>query len=323
MPNMQKPFVSVKTITYNHEKFIAQCIEGILMQKTNFSFEYIIGEDCSTDNTMKIVQDYADRYPDIIRVISSENNVGWIENDHRTDMACQGKYVAFCEGDDFWTDPYKLQKQVDFLEKNTDYGLVHTNFSCVKDDKITKSIRGNEMLPTGNVLEELIKGNHIATATVCMRNDLLRKICIGDTIKKHNWRMGDYPLWIETSALVKVHYLKDDTITYRIHDDSATHALDWNGDFRFFEDRYQIKNHYIAKYNCEHLLPFISKVYHKELLKYAIFLKNEDLREACSIYFKKKSERSEFAYRLLSDFTIFDSIFCFIYSSRKKLKTIV
>lgn len=111
---MDKPFVSVKTITYNHEKFIAQCIEGIMMQKTNFAFEYIIGEDCSTDSTMEIVQEYARRYPDVIRIITAEKNVGAVENDNRTDRACRGKYVAFCEGDDFWTDPYKLQKQVDF-----------------------------------------------------------------------------------------------------------------------------------------------------------------------------------------------------------------
>ena len=318
---MQKPFVSVKTISYNHEKFIAQCIEGIMMQKTNFPFEFIIGEDCSTDNTMKIIQEYADLYPDVIRVITSEKNVGWIENDHRTDSVCQGKYVAFCEGDDFWTDPYKLQKQVDFLEANPDYGLVHTNFSCVEGEKTIQNVRGDVSLPTGSILERLIKGNHIATGTVCMRNELLQEICIGETIKKHNWKMGDYPLWIEVAAVSKFHYMKDVTATYRIHSESATHALDWNGDFAFFIDRYHIKEYYIEKFKCNHLTPFVSKIYHKELLKYAIFLKKEDLRKECSNYFGKKRMGKEFSYRLLSQYKMFDSIFCFLYSSRRRLKT--
>ncbi|MPQ46321.1 glycosyltransferase [Marinifilum sp. N1E240] len=320
---MDKPLVSVKTITYNHGKYIAQCIKGIVNQKTNFSFEFIIGEDCSTDNTMEVIQEYAKRYPDIIRVITSEKNVGASENDHRTDMACRGKYVTFCEGDDYWTDPYKLQKQIDFLEANPDYGMVHTNFSIVKGDKVSKSFRGDEMLPTGHILDQLIRGNHVATASVCMRNKILQKIRAEEQIKRNVWRMGDYPLWLEVASMTKIHYLKDDTITYRIHSDSATHGLDWNGDYYFFKDRYGIKKHYIDKFNRKELLPFISKMYHRELLKFAIFLKDEQLREECNKYYKEKSESVELPYRLLSQFKVFDALYCFVYSSRKKLKTIV
>lgn len=320
---MDKPLVSVKTITYNHEKYIAQCIEGILNQKTNFDFEYIIGEDCSTDKTMDVIQEYAAKYPDIIRVITSEQNVGATLNDQRTDDACRGKYVAFCEGDDYWTDPYKLQKQVDFLEANPNYGLVHTNFSCQKGDKLLKGFRDGQNLPSGNILSDLIRGNHIATASVCMRNDLLQSIRIGEPIRKHNWRMGDYPLWIESAARMKVHYLEDDTITYRIHETSATHGLDVMGDFRFFSDRYDIKRHYIKKFGCEDLEPFINKMYHRELLKFAILLKDEDLRERCLQYFKDSSVGESFPYLMLSQYPIFDPLYCFVYTTRRKLKMVV
>jgi glycosyltransferase involved in cell wall biosynthesis len=320
---MDKPLVSVKTITYNHEKYIAQCIEGIMNQKTSFSFEYIIGEDCSTDSTMKIIQQYANKYPDTIRIITSEKNVGSAINDQRTDDACQGKYVAFCEGDDYWTDPYKLQKQVDFLEANPDFGLVHTNFSCIKGEKELKGFRDGEELPTGHILSQLIRGNHIATASVCMRNDLLQAIRIGEAIRKYNWRMGDYPLWIEAAARTKIHYMADDTITYRIHNTSATHGLDVKGDYHFFSDRYAIKRHYIKKYGCEELEPFIDKMYHRELLKFAIFLKDDKLREKCLKYFKKSDMGESFPYRMLSQYPIFDSLYCFIYATRKKLKMVV
>mgnify|MGYP001248218371 CR=1 FL=1 len=124
----QQPLVSVHMITYNHEKYIAQAIEGVLMQKTNFLFELVIGEDCSTDSTRVICKEYADRYPNIIKLLpDAGKNLGMMENAIRTTMACTGKYIALCEGDDYWTDPYKLQKQVDFLEAHNDYGLTNTD----------------------------------------------------------------------------------------------------------------------------------------------------------------------------------------------------
>lgn len=315
---MQKPFVSVKTITYNHEKYIAQCIEGIMMQKTNFSFEYIIGEDCSTDNTMKIIQEYAAKYPDVIRIISSEKNVGAAENDHRTDLVCQGKYVAFCEGDDFWTDPNKLQKQVDFLEANPDYGMIHSSFSCLSNDKLIEHVWKNKNMPNGEILDQLISSNCIATATVCMRNDLLQKINIGKRIKENDWKMGDYPLWIETAFHTKIAYSGDDTMTYRIHSESVTHSLDLAGDYKFFKSRYQIKNYYIDKFNRKKLTPFLNKMYHKELLKYAIFFNDSDLRKTCLNYFQANVNSKELLYFMFSKYSFLAPVFRFVYLFRKK-----
>ena len=111
---MNKPLVSIASITYNHEKFIAQAIDSFLMQETDFDFEIIIGEDCSTDDTLKIIKEYKAKYPDIIKLITSESNVGMMTNFIRTLEACSGKYIALCEGDDYWTDTLKLQKQVNF-----------------------------------------------------------------------------------------------------------------------------------------------------------------------------------------------------------------
>lgn len=113
--------LSVCCITYNHERFIAQAIEGFLMQKTTFKYEIIIGEDCSTDETRKIVDEYAANYPDRIKLITSEFNVGAHKNEVRVIKEVKGKYIALCDGDDYWTDPLKLQKQVDFLEQNQNY----------------------------------------------------------------------------------------------------------------------------------------------------------------------------------------------------------
>lgn len=117
------PLVSVRVITYNHERYITRCLDGLLMQKTDFPYEIVIGEDCSTDGTRDIVMRYQARHPDIIRVITSETNVGAFNNSSRVCAASRGKYHAFCEGDDFWIDSMKLQKQVDLLEAHPDYSM--------------------------------------------------------------------------------------------------------------------------------------------------------------------------------------------------------
>lgn len=120
---MEAPLVSVCMITYNHEPFIAQAIEGVVMQKTSFPVELVIGEDCSTDHTRDVILKYKERYSSKIRLLLRDVNIGIRQNFVGTLQSCCGKYIALCEGDDYWTDPYKLQKQVDFLETHLDYSL--------------------------------------------------------------------------------------------------------------------------------------------------------------------------------------------------------
>lgn len=127
-PLDSNPLVSVVTITYNHAPYIAKCIEGVLMQQVNFPMEFIIAEDCSTDGTRAICEEYAQKYPDLIRLLPSEGNMGAVRNEQRAFEAARGKYIATCEGDDYWTDPLKLQRQVDFLESHSDYSVCFHRF---------------------------------------------------------------------------------------------------------------------------------------------------------------------------------------------------
>ena len=112
---MEMPLVSVCMTTYNHEPYIAEAIESVLAQQTSFGVELVVGEDCSTDRTAAICREYAAKYPDRIRLVTSPENVGWRANYRRTFEACRGKYVAYCDGDDWWSDPRKLQMQADLL----------------------------------------------------------------------------------------------------------------------------------------------------------------------------------------------------------------
>jgi glycosyltransferase involved in cell wall biosynthesis len=128
---MDAPRISVFMIAYNHEHFIAQAIEGILMQKVTFPFELVIGEDCSADGTRAVAQRYAGKFPGIIRLLPSEKNLGMQANTHRTLLACRGEFLAFCEGDDFWTDPYKLATQIDFMERNPGCSICFHNYNIL------------------------------------------------------------------------------------------------------------------------------------------------------------------------------------------------
>ena len=118
----EKPIVSICCITFNHARYIRACLDGFIMQKTNFSFEVLINDDCSTDGTIDILKEYSERYPNIIKPIFHDENQ--YSKGIRRILATfvypkvKGKYVALCEGDDYWTDPLKLQKEVDFLESN-------------------------------------------------------------------------------------------------------------------------------------------------------------------------------------------------------------
>ena len=119
----QRPTVSVCCITYDHERYVAQAIESVLMQQTDFEVELVIGEDCSTDSTRALAQQYEKRYPGRVRVLTPSSNLGVMPNLMATMFACEGEYIALVEGDDHWTDVTKLQMQADMLRANPNHAF--------------------------------------------------------------------------------------------------------------------------------------------------------------------------------------------------------
>lgn len=133
--------VSISCMTYNHEKYLRQALDSMLMQKTTFAYEIIVHDDVSTDNTAAIINEYAEKYPYIIKpILQTENQYSKnVSITHKFILpAAIGKYIAYCEGDDYWTDPYKLQKQVDFLEEHPEY--IATTHECWEVDKNGKML---------------------------------------------------------------------------------------------------------------------------------------------------------------------------------------
>lgn len=137
---MENILVSVLVITYNHEKYIKKALNSILMQKVNFKYEILIGDDASTDNTVKILKEYQRKNPDIIRLFLNKNNLGATRNSYNILIHAKGDYLATCEGDDYWTDENKLQIQVDFLEKHKELvGCTHKFLIVDEEDKPLKN----------------------------------------------------------------------------------------------------------------------------------------------------------------------------------------
>jgi glycosyltransferase involved in cell wall biosynthesis len=250
------PLASVEMITYNHASYIRKAVEGVLSQQTDFPFELVIGEDCSTDQTREIVLEYQRRYPQIVRVITGDTNVGMHRNVVRTHEASRGEFVAFCEGDDFWHDPAKLQTQVAFLASNPDYGLVHCNYNLFEtaDGRIRRNmIRSPENLNDNNAYQEvLLRRRRIFTLTVCLRRKLLARV-----VREHpectdvRWPMGDTQRWLEVCRLAKVKYLPRAMATYNALPDSASQSRNPAKAFRFAEKAGELILHYLKKYPIE------------------------------------------------------------------------
>lgn len=256
--------VSVFLLTYNQEGYISETIESILSQETNFTYQLVIGEDCSTDETRFICEEYANQFPEKIKLLPSlGKNLGLIKNYLRTIKECDGKYIAICDGDDYWTDSYKLQKQVNFLIDNPSCKIVYTNYSHLfPDGSLKVCVLEHQNKFKG--FEDLIKVNFIPSVTALFLNNQ-------DNDNLPNWinkyPYGDWPTYLWT--------IKSNGFIGYINDDTAVYRMDIGTSFKILN-----KNSDLLKINIEILkdvkndLSFCEK---KELIKKSINTHKKDL----------------------------------------------
>lgn len=205
-------------VTYNHEKYIKQAIESVLMQKTNFDYELVIGEDCSEDNTRKVLSRHLARFPTRIRVFFNNKNLGPGKNFIRTFNTCKGTYIALLEGDDYWTNTNKLQKQVDLLDSNPAYSMCfHTTQAFYEaNPKKAYLIPSQDRKKRHYVVEDILQYNFIASCSAIYRNGLVKKL--------PSWfnmlEVGDWPLHILFAMHGVIGYIDEVMAKYRIHDSS-------------------------------------------------------------------------------------------------------
>ncbi len=171
---ISKPIISVCCITYNQEIYIEETLNSFLMQETIYPFEIVIGEDCSTDNTKNIVLEYQEKYPKIIKVITSSNNVGMSENAYRTLMQCKGEFIALCEGDDYWINKNKLQIQVDKMRVFPKVNMSFHSSLGILDDEPTITVGQHKDKNIFSTEELIIGGGSFChTGSLMFRNSIL------------------------------------------------------------------------------------------------------------------------------------------------------
>ncbi len=284
---MTEPLVSIHMTTYNHAPFIVQAIEGVLQQKTDFPFELVIGEDCSIDGTREIVFEYQKKYPDIIRVIASEKNVGMKNNGYRTTRACQGKYIAFCEGDDYWQSPHKLQKQADYLERHPECGLVYSSYDVYhvsSKQKINDFIKYRKRkMPENPGISDIVGGKGAPlTCTVMVRRVLCEQIIEADPYlhKSGHFLMGDTQLWAEMATKARLYFIPESLATHNITDESATRSKNVTKALRFSISNAELFLYLCNKYNLPQRLKQKYEIYFAECsLRLAFHTRNKQLAD--------------------------------------------
>jgi glycosyltransferase involved in cell wall biosynthesis len=209
--------VSISLVTFNHEQYIAQAIESILMQVVDFDYEIVIGEDYSTDKTREIVIEYYNKYPDKIRLILPEENLGCYGQKIfvQTLKACQGKYIALLDGDDYWTSANKLQTQVDFLDSHPDCAICFHDVVKVIENGSMESLKYNDFQPKAvSTIKNLLKSNFIPTCSTLYRNRLFPDF--------PDWYYdlicGDWILHVFNAQHGKIGYINQTMGAYRVHE---------------------------------------------------------------------------------------------------------
>jgi glycosyltransferase involved in cell wall biosynthesis len=306
MEDIQKPMVSICSTTYNLEKYIAEAIESWLIQKTNFDFEIIICDDCSKDNTTKIIESYIEKYPGKIRLLIADKNQGMMPNFIWSLESAEGKYIAVCDGDDYWIDENKLQMQIDFLEANPEFSSCYTN-SLVKNELTNEFVVAKKYVWDEANTVDLFEHNDFHNDNIPLspghisafvfRNDLIEKY--PEWFYKIDG-VTDFPLYLMISKFGKAKFFNVNTSVYRNHPKS-TSTVDYEfirlniGRINiynclniFFENKYKkVVDNYLNK----HYNRIIKFCIRKRLIIKAVYFESKKMQ---NLYFVKNTNNIKF-----------------------------
>ena len=239
-------FYRARDYETSNYRYIAEAIESVLAQQTSFGVELVVGEDCSTDRTAAICREYAAKYPDRIRLVTSPENVGWRANYRRTFEACRGKYVAYLDGDDWWCDPRKLQMQADLMESDPGCGMCYTRASNYwQASDRTEPDHSDHYTDFGRLLCSLT----IANCATLARRELIARYYDEVRPAEHpEWKTDDAPMWLWFSVRSRISYLPDITAVHRRLPDSVSHSTAYRKRIAFCDSLMDISLWFDARY---------------------------------------------------------------------------
>lgn len=244
---MHEVTLSVVMTTYNHERYIAAAIESVLRQQTSFGIEIVIGEDCSTDRTLNIARDYESMYPEAIRIIRSEENVGMRRNYRRTIAAARGRYIALLDGDDLFTHRQKLQKQVELLEQHPDIGMCYTRSERIDEEGHVTIYPEGECTTT---FEAMLRRNPAENCTVVARRNLVERYYEEVRPEEHpEWLTDDLPMWLWFAANSRYTAIDCPMAMHRVLRESVSHSPEYRKKIAFVDSLADISLWYDERYN--------------------------------------------------------------------------
>ena len=242
------PLVSVIVTTYNHEPYLADALEAILSQECDFGVEIIVGEDCSRDNTLGVCKSFAHQYPDRITLITSAENVGWRANYRRCVESARGKYIAFCDGDDYWSDKSRLAEQVALMEQNPNIGLCYT--LAERRDGGGRLVGRFPIGERHTTLNTMLHDWCVENCTTLARRDLVLDYYATEKPENHpEWLTEDLPMWLYVAAHAKVAYIDKATAVHRVFPDSVSHSTSLAKRLAFCDSSSNIKLWFDERYN--------------------------------------------------------------------------
>lgn len=281
-------FVCIHCPTFNHERYIERALQGFVMQKTTFPFVAVVIDDCSSDKTAQIVREYGDRYPGIIKAVCLK------ENYHSRKKSKfpfyepydkEAKYIAVCEGDDYWTDPFKLQKQIDYLETHPEIGLCYTDYSRVNKDfqVISTACFQNGMKRPQSFEEHLLLQGYIAPMTWVYKKQVRTELRV-----PRGFADMSFALALEFFHNSQVGYLNEDTAVHVIHPDSASHQTNSKKKFLYEYQVFKEQVFFAEKYGEDALATRIKFDKYLSLLPNALKVGNQDFLQEAEAFFSSK-----------------------------------
>lgn len=281
--------VSILCLVYNHKKYLRDCFDGFIMQRTNFRFEVVVHDDASSDGSQTIISEYTQKYPDIFVPIFETVNQYSTSTTFIFNLLknkCRGRYLSYCEGDDYWTYPNKLQEQYDYMEEHKDIGLCYTDYCRFNE---TCQVLSNPIFHSGekrpNSFEEhLLSLGYIAPMTWCMRKSIFSNITVLPDQSDTTFAMA-----LDFFAISKVGYINTSTAVHIIHEGSAAHPISNEKMWAYKYGVFQTQLRYLEKYQYDNLRNNVMISGYLRLLPLAVSINKSTFIAEANAYLKTQS----------------------------------
>ncbi len=291
--------LSVHLITYNNQNHIEATLESIINQKVDFIYEIVVGDDCSTDNTLEIISQYKNRYPELFKIKKNDSQLGILKNFKATLDRCAGDYVFDIAGDDFLKNKYALQKMVSILRNDNNLGFVDSGFDKLYEDsgRIMHFANKKTLESSKDLYKEQLLLGRINPIGICFNKKHLYQFVDFDTYLKTEITIEDYPILVDLAMNTNFETINESLHTYRIHGNSYSHTKSFENHYFLKRQMKRLFEHFCVKYQFNQgITNTFNQDYYKEILFLAGYFQKKELGKKTYNMIKAKSIKDHIHY---------------------------